>query len=109
MLSSDADCRLYSRNRREITGSYPDLVTALTGHTGGREVVLDGKIIAQTAARRAVVPPAAAPYARDAADPAADQCGADGLLRLHGESSLRAETGRAASRLNKSVLGDVSP
>jgi bifunctional non-homologous end joining protein LigD len=36
VICSGADCRLYSRNRREITGSYPDLVTALTGHLGGR-------------------------------------------------------------------------
>ncbi|MET8796373.1 non-homologous end-joining DNA ligase [Nocardia sp. NPDC004568] len=48
VICSGRDCRLYSRNRREITGSYPDLVTALTGHLGGRDLVLDGEIIAQT-------------------------------------------------------------
>ncbi|MFI9535952.1 non-homologous end-joining DNA ligase [Nocardia fusca] len=50
VICSGADCRLYSRNRREITGSYPDLVTALTGHLGGRDLMLDGEIIAQTPA-----------------------------------------------------------
>ncbi|MGA6207431.1 non-homologous end-joining DNA ligase [Nocardia testacea] len=50
VISSGAQCRLYSRNRREITGSYPDLVTALSGHLGGRDLVLDGEIIAQTPA-----------------------------------------------------------
>ncbi|MGW4066257.1 non-homologous end-joining DNA ligase [Nocardia grenadensis] len=50
VICSGADCRLYSRNRREITGSYPDLVTALTGRLGGRDVMLDGEIIAQTPA-----------------------------------------------------------
>lgn len=43
-------CRLYSRNRREITGSYPELVAALTSGAGHRDLVLDGEIIAQTPA-----------------------------------------------------------
>ena len=43
-------CRLYSRNRREITDSYPELVAALTTGAGNREMVLDGEIIAQTPA-----------------------------------------------------------
>ncbi|MEU1986334.1 non-homologous end-joining DNA ligase [Nocardia sp. NPDC019395] len=41
-------CRLYSRNRREITDSYPELATELTARAQGRELVLDGEIIAQT-------------------------------------------------------------
>lgn len=43
-------CRLYSRNRREITDSYPELVAALSTGAGDRELILDGEIIAQTAA-----------------------------------------------------------
>lgn len=43
-------CRLYSRNRREITDSYPELVAALTAGAGHRDLVLDGEIIAQTPA-----------------------------------------------------------
>lgn len=43
-------CRLYSRNRREITGSYPELAAALTAGAGNRELILDGEIIAQTPA-----------------------------------------------------------
>ncbi|MBF6352816.1 MULTISPECIES: non-homologous end-joining DNA ligase [Nocardia] len=46
----DRACRLYSRNRREITGSYPELVAALTAGAGARDLVLDGEIIAQTPA-----------------------------------------------------------
>lgn len=41
-------CRLYSRNRRDITGTYPELIDTLTKRAGGRELVLDGEIIAQT-------------------------------------------------------------
>lgn len=43
-------CRLYSRNRREITSSYPELVAALATGAGARDLVLDGEIIAQTPA-----------------------------------------------------------
>ncbi len=43
------ECRLYSRNQRDITGSYPELAGALGAVAGGRELVLDGEIIAQTA------------------------------------------------------------
>ncbi|MEU4341835.1 non-homologous end-joining DNA ligase [Nocardia sp. NPDC023852] len=41
-------CRLYSRNKRDITGSYPDLVEAIAAAARGRELILDGEIIAQT-------------------------------------------------------------
>src|SRR5690606_1136201 len=50
VICRDRTCRLYSRNRREITGSYPELTAALTAGAGNRELVLDGEIIAQTPA-----------------------------------------------------------
>src|SRR5690606_4037234 len=50
VIGRDRTCRLYSRNRREITGSYPELTAALTAGAGNRELVLDGEIIAQTPA-----------------------------------------------------------
>ncbi|MFI5719392.1 non-homologous end-joining DNA ligase [Nocardia sp. NPDC051750] len=48
IVCSGGVCRLYSRNQREITDSYPELATALTTHAENRELVLDGEIIAQT-------------------------------------------------------------
>ncbi|WP_280490326.1 non-homologous end-joining DNA ligase [Nocardia carnea] len=39
-------CRIYSRNRREITSSFPEIAAALTAQAGGRELILDGEIIA---------------------------------------------------------------
>ncbi|MEU4709393.1 non-homologous end-joining DNA ligase [Nocardia salmonicida] len=37
---------LWSRNLREITGSYPEIVTALTEITDGRTMLLDGELVA---------------------------------------------------------------
>ncbi|MFI9503254.1 non-homologous end-joining DNA ligase [Nocardia sp. NPDC052566] len=41
------ECRFYSRNRRDVTGSYPELAAALAAATGGRTLILDGEVIAQ--------------------------------------------------------------
>ncbi|WP_406239438.1 non-homologous end-joining DNA ligase [Nocardia sp. NBC_01009] len=41
-------CRLYSRNKREITDSYPELAAALAESACGRALILDGEVIAQT-------------------------------------------------------------
>ncbi|TLG05375.1 hypothetical protein FEK35_19660 [Nocardia cyriacigeorgica] len=43
------ECRLDSRNQRDITGSYPELAVELGALAAGRELTLDGEIIAQTA------------------------------------------------------------
>lgn len=43
--------RLYSRNRNDITGGYPELVT-LSRVTGGRRMLLDGEIVTVGAAGR---------------------------------------------------------
>ncbi|WP_324195815.1 non-homologous end-joining DNA ligase [Nocardia cyriacigeorgica] len=48
IICDAAGCHLYSRNRREITGSYPELAATLTELADGRELILDGEIIAQT-------------------------------------------------------------
>lgn len=41
-----AGISLWSRNLREITGSYPEIVTALAEITDGRTMMLDGELIA---------------------------------------------------------------
>ncbi|NEW42503.1 non-homologous end-joining DNA ligase [Nocardia cyriacigeorgica] len=48
VICETGGCRFYSRNRREITGSYPELAATLTELADGRELILDGEIIAQT-------------------------------------------------------------
>ena len=42
-------CLLYSRNQRNITGSYPELAAAIAAVSGGRDLVLDGEVIVQSA------------------------------------------------------------
>ncbi|MFQ6394304.1 non-homologous end-joining DNA ligase [Nocardia sp. KC 131] len=42
------NCRLYSRNRRETTSSYPELAAAIAAAARGRELILDGEVIAQS-------------------------------------------------------------
>jgi len=37
---------LWSRNLREITGSYPEVVDALAEITCGRTMTLDGELVA---------------------------------------------------------------
>ncbi|CAM4198620.1 non-homologous end-joining DNA ligase [Nocardia ninae] len=39
-------CRLYSRNNRDISGSFPELTTAFTGLLDGMDVLVDGEIVA---------------------------------------------------------------
>ncbi|GAB4590184.1 ATP-dependent DNA ligase [Nocardia sp. IFM 10818] len=46
----DDSVRLFSRNQRETTSSYPEIVTALTELSHGRTMTLDGEIVAQNAA-----------------------------------------------------------
>ncbi|MEU4598427.1 non-homologous end-joining DNA ligase [Nocardia sp. NPDC023988] len=41
-----AGISLWSRNLRDITGSYPEVVTALTEITDGRTLLLDGELVA---------------------------------------------------------------
>lgn len=48
-LCKGESCRLYSRNRREITDSYPELAAALAESARGRVLILDGEVIAHTA------------------------------------------------------------
>ncbi|WP_433716567.1 hypothetical protein ACQP2U_23780 [Nocardia sp. CA-084685] len=43
------ETRLHSRKRQDITGSYPELATALAGAAQGRALILDGEVIEQTA------------------------------------------------------------
>ncbi|MGX1809700.1 non-homologous end-joining DNA ligase [Nocardia sp. NPDC055321] len=39
--------RLYSRNQRDFTGSYPELVHALAEQCRGHDMIVDGEIVAQ--------------------------------------------------------------
>lgn len=48
VVCAGGDCHLYSRNRRDITATYPDLVGAVAELAGDRELILDGEIVAQT-------------------------------------------------------------
>ena len=42
-------CHLYSRNRNNVTGSYPELAAAIGALMSGRNLILDGEVIAQDA------------------------------------------------------------
>jgi bifunctional non-homologous end joining protein LigD len=48
VICDGANCRLYSRNRRDVTGSYPELAAAIAESARGRKLILDGEVIAQT-------------------------------------------------------------
>ncbi|WP_216913564.1 non-homologous end-joining DNA ligase [Nocardia noduli] len=48
-ITEPGSCRLYSRNKQPVTGSYPEVVTALVAATAGRELILDGELIVQDA------------------------------------------------------------
>ncbi|WP_306796608.1 non-homologous end-joining DNA ligase [Nocardia sp. XZ_19_369] len=43
---SGSSCTIYSRNKRQLTASFPELVTALSDLADGRELLLDGEIVA---------------------------------------------------------------
>ncbi|SUD49057.1 Putative DNA ligase-like protein Rv0938/MT0965 [Nocardia otitidiscaviarum] len=43
------ECRLYSRNGRDVGGSYPELVAALRALVGERTLILDAEVIAADA------------------------------------------------------------
>lgn len=47
-VCDERGCRLYSRTTREITGSFPDIAAELAEQSG-RELILDGEIIAPDA------------------------------------------------------------
>ncbi|MBF6166339.1 non-homologous end-joining DNA ligase [Streptomyces gardneri] len=42
----DGDCRLYSRNNRDLSGSFPELTAVLADLGEGGELLLDGEIVA---------------------------------------------------------------
>ena len=44
--SAGGDCRFFSRNGRDISGSFPELVAALGSVLDGRDVLADGEIVA---------------------------------------------------------------
>jgi bifunctional non-homologous end joining protein LigD len=47
IVNDGEGCRLYSRNRRDVTSSYPELAAAIAESARGRELILDGEVIAQ--------------------------------------------------------------
>ncbi|MFQ6326078.1 non-homologous end-joining DNA ligase [Nocardia sp. CWNU-33] len=47
-LCESGQCRLYNRNRHDVTDSYPELAFALATLSGSRQLVVDGEIVAQT-------------------------------------------------------------
>ncbi|PXX70801.1 bifunctional non-homologous end joining protein LigD [Nocardia tenerifensis] len=42
----NGQCRFYSRNNRDLSGSFPELITAFAGLLDGRDVLIDGEIVA---------------------------------------------------------------
>ncbi|MEV6278114.1 RNA ligase family protein [Nocardia sp. NPDC051832] len=65
VMCDGQECRLYSRNRSEITDFYPELAAAIAVAASGRKLILDGEIVVQTSSgtpsfgllqRRAQVP-----------------------------------------------------
>ncbi|MGW5575481.1 non-homologous end-joining DNA ligase [Nocardia thailandica] len=48
-VATDGGVRLFSRNSRDVTGSYPEIAEALTAVAAGRELVLDGELVAPDA------------------------------------------------------------
>lgn len=46
-VCSASGCRLYSRNARDVSGSYPELATSIAQAAAGRALILDGEIIAK--------------------------------------------------------------
>ncbi|MEU0542871.1 non-homologous end-joining DNA ligase [Nocardia sp. NPDC005978] len=47
VIIRDGHPRLYSRNQRDFTDSYPELVHALAEQCRGRDMIVDGEIVAQ--------------------------------------------------------------
>ncbi len=43
----DSRPRLYSRNQRDLSASFPEIVTALADQCRGRDMTIDGEIVAQ--------------------------------------------------------------
>ncbi|WP_405167748.1 non-homologous end-joining DNA ligase [Nocardia sp. NBC_01499] len=44
--SVGGSCRFYSRNNRDLSGSFPELTTAFADVLGDRDVLIDGEIVA---------------------------------------------------------------
>ncbi|BAD57787.1 non-homologous end-joining DNA ligase [Nocardia farcinica] len=51
--AADGQCLLYSRNGKQVAGSFPEIVEAVAAAVGPHRVVLDGEIIAPEGARGA--------------------------------------------------------
>lgn len=46
-ITDGQNCRLFSRNRREFTTSFPELAAAIAMAARGRKLILDGEVLAQ--------------------------------------------------------------
>nr|WP_245668286.1 non-homologous end-joining DNA ligase [Nocardia xishanensis] len=44
--AADGTCQLYSRNRKQVTGSFPEIAAAVAAAAGDHQVTLDGEIVA---------------------------------------------------------------
>ncbi|PPJ36431.1 ATP-dependent DNA ligase [Nocardia nova] len=47
-ICRNGQCRLFSRNQRELTASFPDITQAVIDRAGGRELIVDGEVVSQT-------------------------------------------------------------
>ncbi|WP_253790782.1 non-homologous end-joining DNA ligase [Nocardia amikacinitolerans] len=43
---AEGDCQLYSRNRKHVTGSFPDIAAAVAAAVGEHRATIDGEIVA---------------------------------------------------------------
>ncbi|MET8776991.1 non-homologous end-joining DNA ligase [Nocardia sp. NPDC004654] len=47
---AEGDCQLYSRNRKQVTGSFPEIAAAVAAAVGEHQATIDGEIVAPEAA-----------------------------------------------------------
>ncbi|MEV6097188.1 hypothetical protein [Nocardia sp. NPDC051981] len=67
---SDGVCHMVSRNGNSLGAAFPEISHALLSLAAGREMTLDGELVAPD--RDAAVLPDRAPHGRDAAEPGTD-------------------------------------
>ncbi|WP_067834307.1 non-homologous end-joining DNA ligase [Nocardia lijiangensis] len=51
--AAEGTCQLYSRNRKQVTGSFPEIAAAVVAASGDHSVTLDGEIVAPEGAHGA--------------------------------------------------------